>query len=125
MPPQPHVPWKKPRDATAFGNTCAQNFELAVYAGPPRTTEDCLYLSVFTRNVGRDVGHGRQVKDLVLLWIHGGGWFDGESNNYYASTLAPGGPAGPTVVVMINYRLGAPRLPRAFGTRQSFSGERD
>jgi len=42
----------------------------------------------------------------VLLWIHGGGWFDGESNDYDASKLALGGPAGPTVVVTINYRLG-------------------
>jgi para-nitrobenzyl esterase len=41
----------------------------------------------------------------VLLWIHGGG-FDGESNDYDASKLALGGPAGPTVVVTINYRLG-------------------
>ena len=42
----------------------------------------------------------------VLLWIHGGGLFDGESNDYDASALVKGGPAGPTVVVTINYRLG-------------------
>ena len=102
----------KLRDATAFGNSCPQNFELGVYAGPPSTTEDCLYLNVFTTNVGRDRNRfdrddrRRRQKDPVLLWIHGGGWFDGESNDYDASKLALGGPAGPTVVVTINYRLG-------------------
>jgi para-nitrobenzyl esterase len=34
------------------------------------------------------------------------GCFDGESNDYDASALVKGGPAGPTVVVTINYRLG-------------------
>jgi para-nitrobenzyl esterase len=57
-------------------------------------------LNVFTTNVAR---RGRSP---VLLWIHGGGWFDGESNDYDASKLALGGPAGPTVVVTINYHLG-------------------
>ena len=42
----------------------------------------------------------------VLVWIHGGGLFDGESNDYDATALVKGGPAGPTVVVTINYRLG-------------------
>jgi len=105
MPPQPPAPWKKPLDATTFANTCPQNFELGVYAGPPSTTEDWLYLNVFTTNVGRDAGRDRREKDPVLLWIHGGGWFDGESSDYDASKLAEGGPAGPTVVVTINYRL--------------------
>ena len=107
MPPQPPAPWSKPLDATVFGNTCPQNFELGVYAGPPSTTEDCLYLNVFTTSVGRDADNrGRREKNPVLVWIHGGGWFDGESNDYDASKLALGGPSGPTVVVTINYRLG-------------------
>ena len=42
----------------------------------------------------------------MLVWIHGGGLFDGESNDYDATALVKGGPAGPTVVVTINYRLG-------------------
>jgi para-nitrobenzyl esterase len=41
----------------------------------------------------------------VIVWIHGGGNVDGESNDYDASKLATGGPNG-TVVVTINYRLG-------------------
>ena len=99
MPPQPPASWTTPRDATTFGNTCPQNYEFGVFAGPPSDTEDCLYLNVFTINPGRG-------KDPVLVWIHGGGLFDGESNDYDATRLAEGGPAGPTVVVTINYRLG-------------------
>jgi len=43
----------------------------------------------------------------VLVWIHGGGDVDGESNDYDGTKLATGGPIGsPTVVVTMNYRLG-------------------
>jgi para-nitrobenzyl esterase len=73
MPPQPPASWAKPLDATAFANTCPQNFELGVYAGSSSATEDCLYLNVFTTNVGRDDDRGRRGKDPILLWIHGGG----------------------------------------------------
>jgi para-nitrobenzyl esterase len=42
----------------------------------------------------------------VLVWIHGGGNVDGESNDYDGSKLATRGALGtPTVVVTINYRL--------------------
>src|SRR5437879_13694697 len=42
----------------------------------------------------------------VLVWIHGGGNVDGESNDYDGSKLATGEPLGtPTVVGTINYRL--------------------
>src|SRR6185312_3353570 len=46
-------------------------------------------------------------KKPVIVWIHGGGNIDGESNDYDASKLATGGPNGtPSVVVTMNYRLG-------------------
>jgi para-nitrobenzyl esterase len=38
----------------------------------------------------------------VLVWIHGGGYFDGESNDYDAARLAR---QGRMVVVTMNYRL--------------------
>ncbi|HEX4583984.1 MAG TPA: carboxylesterase family protein [Burkholderiaceae bacterium] len=102
MPPRPPASWDAPRDATQFGNTCAQVTELGVFAGPPNTNEDCLYLNVFTTQLGRGSGGGH----AVLVWIHGGGNVDGESNDYDGSKLATGGPLGtPTVVVTINYRL--------------------
>ncbi|TLY97789.1 MAG: carboxylesterase family protein [Gammaproteobacteria bacterium] len=102
MPPQPVAHWREPLKATKFANTCAQVTELGVFAGPPNINEDCLYLNVFTTRVG-----GAERGNAVLVWIHGGGNVDGESNDYDGSKLATGGPLGtPTVVVTLNYRLG-------------------
>jgi para-nitrobenzyl esterase len=98
MPPAP--PTKHSLlDATQFANTCPQVTELGAFAGPSSTTEDCLYLNVFTASLKGSVP--------VLVWIHGGGNLDGETNDYDASKLATGGPLGtPIVVVTVNYRLG-------------------
>jgi para-nitrobenzyl esterase len=103
QPPQPHAAWTQTLDATKFGNTCPQITELGVFAGPVSVTEDCLFLNVFTPSRGPAAN---SKKLPVLVWIHGGGLFDGESNDYDASALVKGGPGGPTVVVTINYRLG-------------------
>jgi para-nitrobenzyl esterase len=103
QPPQPHAAWTQTLEATKFGNTCPQITELGVFAGPVSVTEDCLFLNVFTPNHG-PAANGKKLP--VLVWIHGGGLFDGESNDYDASALVKGGPGGPTVVVTINYRLG-------------------
>jgi para-nitrobenzyl esterase len=95
-PPAPHGLL----DATQFGSTCPQVTELGAFAGPSSTSEDCLYLNVFT------TGTGGPPKP-VLVWIHGGGDVDGETNDYDGSKLATGGPLGtPIVVVTVNYRLG-------------------
>jgi para-nitrobenzyl esterase len=105
MPPQPVEHWREPLQATKFANTCAQVTELGVFAGPPNVNEDCLYLNVFTTGVGSHREGGNK-GNAVLVWIHGGGNVDGESNDYDASKLATGGPLGtPTVVVTLNYRL--------------------
>jgi carboxylesterase type B len=86
-------------NATHYGKTCPQIYELGVFAAPTSTSEDCLYLNVFTTGE-------RHSKKPVIVWIHGGGNFDGESNDYDGSKLATGGPIGtPTVVVTLNYRL--------------------
>jgi para-nitrobenzyl esterase len=102
QPPQPHAAWTEPLAATAFGQTCAQITELGVFAGPVSVSEDCLFLNVFTPTATTPGAK----KLPVLVWLHGGGLFDGESNDYDAGALVKGGPAGPTVVVTINYRLG-------------------
>ncbi len=101
-PPQAVAPSSKVLQAVSFGPTCAQITELGVFAGPANSNEDCLYLNVFST----DVGGGAGARKPVLMWIHGGGLVDGESNDYDASKLAKGGQAGATVVVTINYRLG-------------------
>jgi len=104
-PPQPAQRWKGTRDGTKYANTCPQVTELGAFAGPSSTSEDCLYLNVFTTGSGH--GHHHHGGKPVLVWIHGGGNIDGESNDYDATKLATGGPNGSeTVVVTINYRLG-------------------
>jgi para-nitrobenzyl esterase len=94
MPPQPAAKWSAVRQATKFGLTCAQVTTLGPFAGPANSNEDCLYLNVFTP--------GTKAKLPVLVWIHGGGYYDGESNDYDATKLAT---RGRMVVVTFNYRL--------------------
>ena len=106
-PPVGDLRWMPPEppehhallDATEFGNTCPQVTTLGAFAGPANTTEDCLYLNVFTT--------GLKGSKPVIVWIHGGGNVTGETNDYDGSKLATGGPNGtPTVVVTLNYRMG-------------------
>lgn len=94
MPPQPAAKWTAVRNASKFGPTCAQVTTLGPFAGPPNTNEDCLYLNVFTGDV--------KAKRPVLVWLHGGGYFDGASNDYDPTKLVT---RGHLVVVTINYRL--------------------
>lgn len=102
QPPQAAKRWKNTLDATQFANTCSQVTELGAFAGPSSTSEDCLYLNVFTTGTNKNAK-----KKPVIVWIHGGGNIDGETNDYDARKLATGGPDGvASVVVTINYRLG-------------------
>lgn len=94
MPPQPVAKWTGMRRAYKFGPTCAQVTTLGLFAGPPNSNEDCLYLNVFTQDT--------KAKLPVLVWIHGGGYFDGASNDYDATKLVK---QGKLVVVTFNYRL--------------------
>lgn len=93
-PPQAPASWKGVRSAKQFGPTCAQITTLGPFAGPPNSNEDCLYLNVFTPDT--------RAKLPVLVWIYGGGYVDGESNDYDGSKLAV---QGHLVVVTLNYRL--------------------
>ena len=96
-PPHPHPPWMQTLNATHFGPTCAQTKTLGAFAGPPNKNEDCLFLNIFTPQTAKP---GTLP---VLVWIHGGGNIDGESNDYDGSKLAS---QGQMVVVTMNYRLG-------------------
>jgi para-nitrobenzyl esterase len=68
-------------------------------------TEDCLFLNVFTPNRSGDDDRGGDDTDTrpVMVWIHGGAFLTGESNEYNPINLVRHG----VVVVTINYRLGA------------------
>jgi para-nitrobenzyl esterase len=93
--PRPAAAWSGARDATQFGPSCPQ--AASPFAPPGPFSEDCLYLNVYTPTL-RDHG-GRP----VLVWIHGGGLTQDSGRNYDGTKLAADG----TVVVTINYRLGA------------------
>jgi para-nitrobenzyl esterase len=92
------------QDATQFGNHCPQP---ASPFGLASTTEDCLFLNVFTpvrhSPAGRDEDRDHVSRLPVMLWIHGGALVVGESDDYNPQRLVEQG----VVVVTVNYRLGA------------------
>jgi len=94
-PPVAHAPWFSTLDASHFANHCPQP---PSPFGLPSTTEDCLFLNVFTSG-SRDFFPLRP----VMVWIHGGALVFGESDDYDPTVMAQDG----VIVVTINYRLGA------------------
>ena len=95
QPPQPAANWSGVRDATQFAPHCPQS---ATPFGQASTSEDCLFLNVFTPS--RQQAGARHP---VMVWIHGGALVTGESNDYNPAKLVEDG----VTVVTINYRLGA------------------
>jgi para-nitrobenzyl esterase len=97
-PPQPPVPWAGVRASVEFGPPCVQ----PRWAGPSpdleRMSEDCLTLNVWTP--AREPGD----RLPVMVWIHGGGFFGGESAAPEADGLALARRG--VVVVSLNYRVG-------------------
>jgi para-nitrobenzyl esterase len=113
-PPEPHAARPGQQDASAFGSACpqlqgnpewyrdvAQKFGWSPNEIPDLTDirEDCLFLNVWTSNLGSET------PQPVMVWIHGGSNLNGFSHepNYRGYNLARHG----VVVVSINYRLGA------------------
>jgi para-nitrobenzyl esterase len=94
-PPVPHAPWFTPLEATQFGNHCPQP---ASAFGIASVAEDCLFLNVFTP-ASSDFVHLHP----VMVWVHGGSFIFGESNDYDPTAMVRDG----VIVVTINYRLGA------------------
>ena len=94
-PPQPAARWSGVRDATQFGSHCPQ---VASPFGEASTSENCLFLNVFTPSRQRDRRHSP-----VMVWIHGGALVTGGSDDYLPTNLVQDG----VTVVTINYRLGA------------------
>lgn len=98
--PQPAAAWDGVRDCTAFGAVAPQTNRLAQMTGEelPATSEDCLFLNVWSGNVG-----GAE-KLPVMVWIHGGGWTAGYGHQglYDGVHFAKDG----VVYVSINYRMG-------------------
>ncbi len=95
MPPQPVPADMATTTATAFGPHCAQSTS---YFGFASTSEDCLYLNVYT-----PAGTPPGTKLPVMVWVHGGALVEGESDDYDPIKLVN---PGKVVVVTLNYRLG-------------------
>ena len=106
-PPRPAARWSGVRDATAPAHPCPQLPLTLLPGGGPvlpgesnrtgSTTEDCLYLNVWTPASTAGRPHP------VLVWLHGGSNAYGAGSDYDGSALAERG----VVVVTVNYRLGA------------------
>jgi len=95
-PPAPVQAWQEVKDTTEFGPACPQ--PVTAFGNPGTTSEDCLSLNVWS--------HADKKRRPVMVWIHGGGYSIGSSNQalYEGSQLAR---LGDVLVVSLNYRLGA------------------
>ena len=89
--PEPAARWRGVRDATAFGAHCPQPGSTA------GTSENCLFLNVFTKPGVSLAGRP------VMVWIHGGALVSGASDSFNPASLVRDG----VTVVTINSRLGA------------------
>jgi len=97
--PQPATAWSGIRDANAFKPACLQTGVSMPDEPPSPTSEDCLYLNIWTPE-------GAQVNSLpVIVWIPGGGFENGSTSIplYDGERLASRG----VVIVTVAYRLGA------------------
>jgi para-nitrobenzyl esterase len=97
-PPQPVKKWKGMLNAEHFAPACPQLAITIMSSTPQKTSEDCLYLNIWTP--------AKSSKDKlpVMVWIHGGGFVMGSTStpNYNGERLAKEG----VVIVSIAYRLG-------------------
>ncbi|MEN8674163.1 carboxylesterase family protein [Nocardioides sp.] len=96
--------WEGERDAGTFGAPCLQpaGYRYGDRDLKPRRTssEDCLYLNV-TSAYGEDTS-GSAAARPVIVWLHGGGLFEGNGSLVDPTVLAE----HDAVVVTVNYRLG-------------------
>ncbi|MFM8481137.1 MAG: CpcT/CpeT family chromophore lyase [Gammaproteobacteria bacterium] len=96
----------EPLDATNYGPSCLQ--PRAPSAPPLITSEDCLYLNVWTP------ASKAKTPLPVMVWFHGGGFLTGDGRIPGEILAAQG-----VVVVSMNYRLG----PLGFMAHESLSSE--
>jgi para-nitrobenzyl esterase len=117
MPPQKPKAWDEVLPVVWWGNTAPQNMEKRysnVYASfvdhwnYDDVSEDCLKLNVWTPAIADGTSAVREGggKRPVMVWLHGGGYTNGnaiEQDGYHGENFAR---RGDTVFVSINHRLG-------------------
>ena len=99
--PEKAEPWDGVKDATTYGPSCIQSFEMLDFRPllpNKEISEDCLTLQVYVPRVLQSGPHLS-----VMVWIHGGGYNIGQAMMYDGTTLAM---EGDVIVVTVNYRLG-------------------
>jgi len=96
-PPQPAASWRGIRQATRFGNVCAQVGAPETLVPVTSTAEDCLYLNVYSP------AEASPRPLPIMVWIPGGAFAGGAGSVYDGAPLAV---SGNVIVVTINYRVG-------------------
>jgi para-nitrobenzyl esterase len=96
--PEPATPWTGVLKATRFASACMQTGVSMPGETPPQTSEDCLYLNIWTP------AHRDDAYLPVIVWIYGGGFSNGSASMplYWGDKLARKG----VVVVTFGYRVG-------------------
>jgi len=122
--PKPPAAWTGVRKADKFPAACIQApqikgsfYQVEFYPVDEPTSEDCLYLNVYT------AAQSPSEKRPVLVWIHGGGLREGSGSlpSFDGEPLALKG----VVLVTINYRMNVfgffahPELTRTSGRNAS------
>lgn len=119
MPPQKPSPWTDVRPALWWGNSAPQIMEKR-YANPYASfvdhwnyddvSEDCLKINVWTPTLDtqkRPQEHPGGEPLPVIVWLHGGGFVNGnaiEQDGYHGENLAR---LGNIVFCSLNHRLGS------------------
>ena len=123
MPPKKPTPWTDIRPAAFYGDTAPQHMEkrfqnnfgtFADHWNYYDVSENCLCLNVWTPGIA----DGK--KRPVLVWMHGGGYTNGngiEQDGYHGENLSK---AGNIVFVSVNHRLG----PIGYSDLSSVGGEK-
>jgi para-nitrobenzyl esterase len=97
-PPEQVQPWQGVRSATAQAPACIQ-FQPSGVRNGQATSEDCLYLDIYT-----PAGARPGDKLPVVFWMHGGGNTQGTGVIYGGQRFAS---LTNSIFVSVNYRLGA------------------
>jgi len=102
--PRPVEPWEGIRDASKFGTIASQPHHGQFRAHGPRTAsgEDCLTINVMRPAAA----HPRRLGLPVMVFIHGGGYSVGSSQDF-TGRGERFVRSGRVVYVSFNYRLGA------------------